>query len=475
MEKEVKDVVGYLPNEKPTLGKAIVFALQQFLVMLPATVLAAILMNSNMEIYSISAAVIASGFATISFLIITKFRIPLYYGSSFSYIPAVGIVTGYALSHNVDQITTLGAIIIASILSGLMSILAGFLIKKFGKETIDKILPGHITGMIAMIIGLSLARTTLQSLTNSWVASGDFVNVDWLGVLTGLVAFAATVTFTVVLKKGFISQVPILLGAAAGVVFAYLVWVPFSAGGYQTYFSSIKNTSTLGLLDVMPWKTLPAAFSNIGLIGVATIAIFPIAFATIPESSAHVNQIDLYVNQLAKEKEEPEHDIKSLLGDNLIGDGTADIVAVVLGGPAGTNYGENISASAVTKNFSSYVFFITGILAIVVGVLLEILGLGNLSLIITNPVIQGISIYLFGAIAVQGIALMIEKKVDVFDPKVVAVMAFIAIVGLGVNSITLSDTFMLPGIGIAAIGGILLNLVLNLIDRPLKDKEVKEE
>lgn len=465
MEKEVKDVVGYLPNEKPTLGKAIVFALQQFLVMLPATVLAAVLMNSNMEIYSISAAVLASGFATIAFLIVTKFKIPLYYGSSFSYIPAVGIVTSYAVTNGVGQITTLGAIIIASIVSGLMSIVAGVLIKKFGKETIDKILPGHITGMIAMIIGLSLARSTLQSLTGSFVASGDFTNVDWLGVLTGLVAFSATVTFTVVLKKGFISQVPILLGAAVGVLFSYLVWVPFSAGGYQDYFLNIKNTSTLGLLDVMPWKTLPAAFSNLSLIGVATIAIFPIAFATIPESSAHVNQIDLYVNKLAEEKGAPKHDIKNLLGENLIGDGTADVVAVVLGGPAGTNYGENISASAVTKNFSSYVFLLTGILAIVVGVLLEVFGLGNLSLIVTNPVIQGISIYLFGAIAVQGIALMIEKKVDIFDPKVVAVMGFIAIVGLGVNSISLTETFMIPGIGIAAIGGILLNLVLNMLDR----------
>ena len=131
------------------------------------------------------------------------------------------------------------------------------------------------------------------------------------------------------------------------------------------------------------------------------------------------------------------------------------IFAVLFGGPAGTNYGENISASAVTKNFSSFVFLLTGILAVVVGLLLEVFNLGNLALLITNPVVQGISIYLFGAIAVQGIALMIDNQVDVFDPKVVAVIAFIAIVGLGVNSIKLTDEFILPGIGIAAIGGIL--------------------
>lgn len=463
-----KNQVGYLPDEMPSLGRAIIFALQQFLVMLPATVLAAILMNSRIEIYSISAAVLASGFATIAFLIITGFKIPLYYGSSFSYIPAVGIVAGYAVSNGNTSAETLGAIIIASILSGLMSIGAGILIKKFGRQTIDRILPPHVTGMIAMIIGLSLARVTMQSLTNSWVASGDFAGIDWLAVLTGLITFSATAFFTVRLKKGFISQIPILLGVLVGMAFSYLVWVPFKAGGYEFYLQGIQSTATLGLLDVMPWVTIPAAFNTGSLILVAVIAIFPIAFATIPESAAHVNQVDLYVNELSKEKGGKNYPIKDMLGENLIGDGTGDIIAVLAGGPAGTNYGENISTSAVTKNFSSYVFLITGILAIGVGILLEVFHLGNLSLILTNPVVQGVSIYLFGAIAVQGVALMISKKVNVFNPKVVAVMAFIAIIGLGVNSIILTETLMLPGIGLAAIGGILLNLLLSVFD---KEKE----
>lgn len=461
--------VGFLPDEKPNIGQAIVFALQQFLVMLPATVLAAILMNGSLEIYSIPAAVMASGLATICFLFITKFQIPLYYGSSFSYIPAVGIVTGYAVSNGESPASTLGAILIASVISGLMSIGAGLLIKRFGKEAIDKILPPHITGTIAMIIGLSLARVTLQSLTGDFTASGDFAAIDWLGVLIGVIALLATTIFTVLLKKGFISQIPILLGMAVGVVFSYALWIPFQPGGYAGYFGAIANAQTLSLLDVMPWVTIPSAFESIPMIGVAVIAIFPIAFATIPESSAHVNQIDLYVNALSKVKNDKHYPIKELLGDNLVGDGSADIVAVLFGGPAGTNYGENISASAVTKNFSSFVFLLTGILAVVVGLLLEVFNLGNLALLITNPVVQGISIYLFGAIAVQGIALMIDNQVDVFDPKVVAVIAFIAIVGLGVNSIKLTDEFILPGIGIAAIGGILLNLLLNVLQRKTKE------
>lgn len=467
---EKSDVLGYLPDEKPSIGKALVFALQQFLVMLPATVLAALIMNGfGLEVYSIPAAIIASGFATIVFLLITKGKIPLYYGSSFSYIPAVAIVVGYAVNNSIDATTTLGAIIIASIVSGLMSIGAGLLIKKFGKEKIDTILPGHITGMIAMIIGLSLAGNTMGGILNVNSTTG---NPDWLSVLVALITFATIAILTVVLRKGFISQIPILIGLGVGVVFSYLLWVPLSAGGYTSYFAQINNASTVGLLDVMPWVTLPAGFGNWALVGVALIAIFPIAFATIPESAAHVNQIDLYVNELSfKRADKKDYKIREMLDDNLVGDGVGDIVAVVLGGPAGTNYGENVSASAVTKNFSSFVFFITGVIAIVVGLLLEILQIGNISLLLTNPVVQGVSLYLFGAIAVQGIALMIDKKINIFDPKVIAVMAFIGIVGLGAGDIKVTDTFILPGIGVAAIGGILLNLLLTALDKTVKRRE----
>lgn len=319
-----------------------------------------------------------------------------------------------------------------------------------------------------MIIGLSLAGNTVGSILTP--NPGLYAGNDWLSVLVAIITFLTISILTVVLRKGFISQIPILIGLAVGVIFSYTIWVPFSesTGGYTQYFNDLKVTSTVKMLDVMPWNTIPAAFSNPLLIWVAILAIFPIAFATIPESAAHVNQIDLYVNDLSAQKGGKTYNISNLLDQNLIGDGVGDIVAVVLGGHAGTNYGENISASAVTKNFSSYVFLITGVLAILIGLLLEIAGLGDLSLILTKPVIQGVSLYLFGAIAVQGIALMIDKKVDVFDPKVIAVMAFIGIVGLGVGEIQITDTFIIPGIGIAAFGGILLNLLLNFLSKKSK-------
>ena len=455
------DVVGYLPNERPSFGKAIVFALQQFLVMLPATVLAAVIMG----IYSIPAAIVASGVATIVFLIVTKGKIPLYYGSSFSYIPAVAIIVTHASNIGATSHEVFGSVVIASVISGLMSIGAGLLLKAFGKKVIDAVLPGHVTGMIAAVIGLSLSISTVSG-PGSLLHPISTADTNFLSVLVGMITFLAITIFTVVLKKGFISQIPILLGIVVGIIASYFIYVPsLGAGGYFNNISDYINnigSGTVGLFDNMPHDTFPAAFNNGGLLATAILAILPIAFATIPESAAHVNQIDLYVNDLAKRKGLIiDFEIRNLLGVNLIGDGIGDIVAVMCAGPAGTNYGENVSASAVTKNFSSVVFGITGLLAIAIGFILHAAGNIDISQLLTSPVIKGVSLYLFGAIAVQGIALMIEKKIDVFNPRVIAVMAFIAIVGLGApDGIVITDTIILPGIGVAAFGGILINALL---------------
>jgi len=416
--EEKARVIGYLPQDNPPPLKLLAFAIQHVIVMFPATVLVAILTG-----FDISVTLVASGLATLCFLFITRKRIPLYYGSSFSYIAAVGSVVRTA------GVRAAQAGIVAS---GLVSIAAGYIIKKFGKETISKVLPPAITGSVAIVIGLTLADDAILQASDNWTLS--------------LITLFATVLFSVYLR-GTLGQLSILLGVVVGYVVSLFMGVVDFSG-----FSEVA-------LFQIPKFTLPQWNWN------AVFAIMPIAIATIPESTAHLYQIDLYVNNLSKEKGGKDYQIRDMLDSNLIGDGIGDIVAVLSGGPAGTNYGENVSASAVTKNFSSYVFLITGILAIVVGLLLELLNLGNLSLILTNPVVQGVSLYLFGAIAVQGIALMIEKNVDIFDPKVIAVMAFIGIVGLGVDSIPLTSTFVLPGIGVAALGGILLNVFLSFLEK----------
>jgi uracil permease len=190
----------------------------------------------------------------------------------------------------------------------------------------------------------------------------------------------------------------------------------------------------------------------------------PIAIATIPESTAHLFQLDIYVNDLAKKKGKGEYKIADKLGLNLIGDGVGDIVASLFGGPGGTNYGENISTMAITKNFSVRMLGSAAILAIVLSFVKP---LSNLINTVPGAVINGACIFLFGVIAAQGIAIMINKNVDMFDSRNLAVIAVINIVGLGgtygfPNGMIPFFGAELPAIATASIVGIALHLLLSI-------------
>jgi uracil permease len=190
----------------------------------------------------------------------------------------------------------------------------------------------------------------------------------------------------------------------------------------------------------------------------------PIAIATIPESTAHLYQLDLYVNKLAEEKgSKKKYKIANRLGQNLIGDGLGDIISGAIGGPAGTNYGENISTMAITKNYSIRVLLAA---AIITMGLAFVNPLSALVYSIPPAVIGGLSIYLFGVIGAQGITIMVDKKVNLFDAKNLSIIAIILIVGLGgafYGGIPFFGIY-LPNIATAAILGILLNLLYLIVD-----------
>ncbi|HWS28575.1 MAG TPA: solute carrier family 23 protein, partial [Clostridia bacterium] len=189
----------------------------------------------------------------------------------------------------------------------------------------------------------------------------------------------------------------------------------------------------------------------------------------------HVYQLDIYVNDVARAKgSEKKYDMVALLDRNLIGDGLCDMISGFVGGPAGTNYGENISTMAITRVFSVPVLMVAAIIAMVVSCFTPLI-----SAIYAIPlaVIGGLEIYLFGAIAAQGIAILIDKKCDMFSAKNIAVIACIMVIGLGTNYVfggTL-DFFGLqvPAIAGAAIFGILLNLLLSIGEK--KDMKQKTE
>jgi uracil permease len=447
-----KNVIGYLPDERPPFFELILFALQQIVVMFPATVLVALITG-----FHVSTTIFASGLATLIFILVTGRKIPLYYGSSFSYIAAIASImtaeafAGYSLNDRIS-IAQFGIV-----MSGFVSILAGILINKSGKDLIDRVLPPTVTGSIAIIIGLSLAANAMgnASALPPEVAEGQETLAGNCAWIIAIITLVSTILYSVYLK-GKLSQLPILFGLLTGYVAAIVIGLV--TGIQFVRFDTVVSDSILNL----PIFTLPKPSWE------SLIAIMPIAIATIPESTAHVYQLDIYVNELANRKgSKKKYDIEGKLGLNLIGDGIGDIVSGFIGGPAGTNYGENISTMAISRNFSVPVLIAAAIITMIISCFTPLI---NAVYSIPTSVIGGLSIYLFGVIAAQGITIMMDKKVDMFSAKNLAVIAVILIVGLG-GSYNFEGGMIpmfgvrIPAIATAAVVGILLNLILSVGDK----------
>jgi len=452
-------VLGYLPDEKPPIIELILFALQQIVVMFPATVLVALITG-----FHVSTTIFASGLATLGFILVTGKKIPLYYGSSFSYIAAIASImsadafAGYSLNDKIS-IAQFGII-----MSGFVSIAAGLIIRKSGKKAIDKVLPATVTGSIAIIIGLSLSATALadaSAIPQSVPEASQAAATSWAWIIA-LITLFSTILYSVYLK-GKLSQLPILFGLMTGYISALIIGA--ATGIPFVNFSTITSNSILSL----PIFTFPKPTWQ------AVIAIMPIAIATVPESTAHIYQLDIYVNDLAKKKgSTKKYDIENKLGLNLIGDGIGDIISASIGGPAGTNYGENISAMAISKNFSVPVLMAAAIITMIISCFTPLI---NIVYSIPKAVIGGLSIYLFGVIAAQGITIMMDKKVDMFSSKNLAIIAVILIIGLGGSfnfeggMIPMFGT-QLPALATAAVVGIILNLVLSIGDKEVSDDNI---
>jgi len=445
-------VFGYMPDDTPPFGALFGLGLQQVLTMFTATVLVAILTK-----FDVGVTLLTSGLGTITALLVTKRRIPMYYGSSFSYIAVVITVMSKfapvcfndpAQVYCPDGVRIVQVGIIGT---AILEILIGLLIMRAGKAALDRVLPPIVTGSMAMVIGVALAGSALNNAGG--MSIGVAPELAWKFWLVAFLTLVATILFSVYLQgKGLIGMLPILLGA----VFGYLVAIPFGL----VDFSRVAAEGWLRL----PHITLPA-FGDPNAWGVA-ISISLIALATVPEATAHLYQISLYVDELAGELGRKPFNIKSLIGLNLVADGADDLVSGMLGGTAGTSYGECNSLMAITRNYSVPVLMAAGVIALLLGFVGKLAALVN-----TLPVaVQGgLGIYLFGIIGMQGIALIQSEKVNLFDPKNLAIGAIILITGIGGNLALPNGLFPfvipvvfpsgIPAIVFAAILGILINLI----------------
>jgi uracil permease len=439
-------VFGYLPDDTPPIGAMLSLGFQQVLTMFPATVLVAILTK-----FDVGVTLLASGLGTIVALLVANRRIPMYYGSSFSYIAVVvTAMTLYASDCFADPATFycpegVRLVQVGIIGTAVVEILVGLLIMRIGKAALDKILPPIVTGSVAIVIGIALAGAAL-----------GMAGADWR---VAFITLLGTVIFSVYLQgRGLWGMLPILLGATLG----YAV-------------SAVFGIVDWGIIAGAPWLRVPAitlpAFSD-PRAWQLVVSISLIAVATIPESTAHLYQMSLYIDRLAAQLKREPFEIKRLIGLNLVADGADDVVVGLLGGAAGTNYGENNSLMAITRNYSVPVLMTAGIMAVLLGFIGKLAAVVNS---IPTAVTGGLAIYLFGVIAMQGVALIQSEKVDLFDPQNLAIGAAVLVAGIGGNLALPNGLFPfqipvvfpagIPAIVFAAILGILINVIFVVFRR----------
>ena len=448
-----QQTIGYLPDERPPVWKLILYALQQVIVMFPATVAVALITG-----FHISTTIFASGLATICFILVTRGQIPLYYGSSFSYIAAIGALMASDALKNSTLNEKIAVAQFGIIMSGLVSIAAGLIVT--ASAGFDR------KGAACFDNGAN--RYGHRPDPGKKRPSGRCIHCNRLDRHPGRFRIPGCISKQHGLdyRSCYAAYYHPVFGILKGVRRAASV----IAGSNCRLHHCVYHTSRYGnrLVQDAPESANAGIFAfPIFTLPKPTLflaAIMPVAIATIPESTAHVYQLDIYVNDLAKKKTIlKKYNIADKLGLNLIGDGIGDIVSGFVGGPAGTNYGENISAMAITKVFSVPVLVVASIIAMVIACFTPLV---NAIYSLPFAVIGGLEIYLFGAIAAQGIAIMVEKKVDLFSSKNIALIATIMIIGLGgqyaFNGNIPIFGLQVPCVAGAAIFGIILNLILSI-------------
>ena len=241
MANEKHSAVGYLPGETPPIGKLILYALQQVIVMFPATVAVALITG-----FQVSTTIFASGLATLCFILITGKKIPLYYGSSFAYLTAISSMCAAEGFERIDGILPTVAIQHAQfgiIMSGIISIIAGVIIRFCGRKAVETVLPPAVTGSVAMIIGLTLAGNALgdaipaKAVNEAGAAVVTAQNSWW--IVVSLVTLLSTIFYSKYLK-GFLGQLPLLLGALTGCVFAAVAYFGFDINHRVRNFNILR-------------------------------------------------------------------------------------------------------------------------------------------------------------------------------------------------------------------------------------------
>ncbi|WP_339021133.1 uracil-xanthine permease family protein [Spiroplasma endosymbiont of Atherix ibis] len=450
MEEEKKIDLVLEPHQKPkNFGQWVTLSIQHVFAMFGATVLVPIVISqiAGEEVINISMALFCSGVGTLIYIALTLAKVPIYLGSSFTYMTVLGV--GWKQWHN--------SIFIAVFAVGVVYIIIGFIIHWTGIKWIKKAFSPIVVGPIIITIGLSAVPSALG---NIGFAAGTSVNDDgsvsnawgnypqWLAIIIGLITFLVA-TICMLKAKSFLKVIPILIALVIG----YILCIILHFSLIKTDYNIIKIDY---ITDTKKWEWYPS-FKKIWdvdpkTIGPALVAIVPISMVIMVEHLwDHINIGAMTGRDFVKNPG---------ISKTLIADGVAMSFAGLIGGPSNATYAENTSVVGLTKVANVWV---TGLAAIFAIIMSFIAPVNQLIRMIPAPVMGGISLMLFGMIASNGIKIMIDAKVDLKNAKNLVIISVILAIGVGM-SIMQKDielgSFHITGLFLATFLGVILNLLL---------------
>ena len=403
------------PDERLPWPQTAAMGIQHVIAMFGATVLAPILMGFDPNV-----AILMSGIGTLIFFVLTGGRVPSYLGSSFAFIGVVIGATAYAgKGPNANIGVALGGIIAC----GALYTLIGVIVQAVGTRWIERFMPPVVTGAVVAVIGLNLASVPVKNMAGnnfeSWMQAATFLCVGLVAVFT----------------RGMLQRLLILVGLILASVL-YAVLTNGMGLGKPMDFSGVAHADWFGL----PHFASPV-FS-----GPAMLLIAPVAIILVAENLGHIKAVTAMTGR----------DMDRYMGRAFMGDGIATMLSGSAGGTGVTTYAENIGVMAATRIYSTAVFFVAALIALVLGFSPKF---GALIQAIPLPVMGGVSIVVFGLIAVAGAKIWVDNKVDFSDNRNLIVAAITLILGTGDFTLKFGD-FALGGIGTATFGAILLCALL---------------
>lgn len=432
----------YGVSDKPSFGKVLVFALQQLLAILAATIAVPAIINSSVGTeMSSSAALFGAGVGTIVYLLFTKFKSPVFLGSSFAFIGSMLAAFGGAASAAVGYV----GIILGAFFAGLVYVVISIIVKAVGVNWINKLMPAVVIGPTVAIIGLSLAGNAVGDVLGMGKDASSYVCI-----VCGLVTLFVTMICSVFGKR-MMKMIPFIIGICAG----YIVATVFTLIGNATGNDALKviDFSAFENMKWIPEFTFVKAFDGLSAItpayvGTVAAAYVPVAFVVFAEHIAdHKNLSSIIESDLL---EEPG------LHRTLLGDGVGSMVGAFFGGCPNTTYGESVGCVAISGNASVVTILTTAIIAIIAsffGPFVTVLAT------IPSCVMGGVCVALYGFIAVSGLKMI--QKVDLDDNANLFTVSVILIAGIGGFAVSFGSV-TITEVACALILGIITNKVLGL-------------